>query len=438
MIFKASAPGRLDVMGGISDYSGALVLQMPLLETTEVEVEESRDEILRIESGHGDQSLGRCEIPLSEFLNACRNGEDFRALLKSKTNGNWAIYPAACLAVLVNHKGLVLTQGLHFRIRSSVPLGKGVSSSAAIEVATIRALAIWKGLSFEGTELAVLAQQAENQFVGAPCGLMDQLASGFGERGSLLPILCQPDVLFPPLGIPEGIRFFGLDSGVKHEVVGASYADVRTATSMGYSILAQHLGAAPSELRKAKESGHKSGLPFGGHLANIPVSKFNQDLIRRLPEKMTGKEFVSQFSETADPYARISPETEYSIRTCTKHPVEENLRTKQFRLFLQNYGLPESPKEEIASMLGELMFLSHASYSLCGLGHPRTDELVEMVRGSLGKGVFGAKITGGGSGGTVCVFSVGDEGKETVKRIHSEYSHKYEKKFLLIDPNRGA
>jgi L-arabinokinase len=133
MTSKASAPGRLDVMGGISDYSGALVLQMPLLETTEVEVEESKDEIIRIESGHGNQSLGRCEIPLSEFRNACQNGEDFRALLKSKTNGNWAIYPAACLAVLVNHKGLILTQGLHFRIRSSVPLGKGVSSSAAIE-----------------------------------------------------------------------------------------------------------------------------------------------------------------------------------------------------------------------------------------------------------------------------------------------------------------
>jgi galactokinase len=97
--------------------------------------------------------------------------------------------------------------------------------------------------------------------------------------------------------------------------------------------------------------------------------------------------------------------------------------------------MPEYEKEEILAMLGELMYLSHASYSLCGLGHPRTDELVEMVKSQKGNGVYGAKITGGGSGGTVCVLSSGKQGKDAVKSIHGNFNKKYGKSLLIIDPN---
>jgi len=435
MKFIGSAPGRLDVMGGISDYSGALVLQMPLSQTTEVEIEENSGEYLTIASSQGQNLLGEFEINWSKLKLLISDSELFRKEVLAQKNGKWAIYPLACFAVISREKGIDLPN-CQISIQSTVPLGKGVSSSAAIEVATIRAIAKMKNLVFKDTELAVLAQMAENQFVGAPCGLMDQLASAYGENGKLLPILCQPDVLSSGLAIPEGLSFYGIDSGIKHEVNGASYGDVRTAAAMGYAIIAQHLGTNFSDLIKARISGKKSELPFGGYLANISLSDFYTRFEKLLPEKLSGKDFLNQFRETSDLYAKIDPESVFSIRICTQHPIAEHQRTKQFKLLLEYSALTQNveKRERIMESMGELMFQSHASYSACGLGHPKTNELVEMVRQNLGSGVFGAKITGGGSGGTVCVLSDNRQGGNTVSHIHNQYQEKLGRSVLLIKP----
>jgi L-arabinokinase len=202
---------------------------------------------------------------------------------------------------------------------------------------------------------------------------------------------------------------------------------------MGYAILALEAGATVEDLSYARQTGDKSGLPFEGYLANLNLSEFVQKRAHLLPETISGAEFLSFYRETADPYAVINPSATYAVRICTRHPIEENLRTRQFRLLLSSFStVGQDEKEEALLVLGELMFGSHASYSLCGLGHPQTDQIVEMVRENLGKGVFGAKITGGGSGGTVCVLSVGEEGKETVNKIHSAYQEKLGRNVLLI------
>jgi len=240
--------------------------------------------------------------------------------------------------------------------------------------------------------------------------------------------------LFPVLPLPESIHFYGIDSGIKHQVVGASYADVRTATSMGYAILALEAGATVEDLKNARKAGHSKDLPFGGFLANLSLSDFNKNKAHLLPESIRGEEFLSFYKETADPYANIKPDSIYQVRVCTRHPIEENLRTQQFRLLLSSYaGIGHEKGKEFLPVLGELMFGSHTSYSLCGLGHPQTDQIVEMVRENLGQGVFGAKITGGGSGGTVCVLSVGEQGKETVQKIHAQYQESLGRPVLLIE-----
>ena len=434
MIYKGSAPGRLDVMGGISDYSGALVLQMPLSQTTEVEIEEVSGDYLRISSYQGQNVLGEFEINWSKLKPLISEPELFRNEVLSQNNGKWAIYPLACFAAIASEKGIDFP-ACHISIQSNVPLGKGVSSSAAIEVSTIRALVKMKNLEFEGTELAVLAQKAENKFVGAPCGLMDQLASAYGENGKLLPILCQPDLLSQAIAIPNGLKFYGIDSGIKHEVTGASYSDVRTSAAMGYSLIAQHLGVPAKDLKKAKCSGKKSELPFGGYLANISLSEFYTKFEKLLPEEISGGNFIEQFGETADPYARINPESIFNVKVCTLHPIAEHQRTKQFRFLLdysaniQEYKM----KEYVLETMGELMFQSHYSYSACGLGHPNTNDLVELVRENLGSGVYGAKITGGGSGGTVCVLSDNKIGNQTVEKIHEQYQIKTGKSVLLLN-----
>ena len=80
------------------------------------------------------------------------------------------------------------------------------------------------------------------------------------------------------------------------------------------------------------------------------------------------------------------------------------------------------------------MYLSHESYSSCDLGSPRTDELVALAHASAGKGIAGAKITGGGSGGTVCFLAQGEEGIEEVKKIHAYFSKKYQQDLSIFNP----
>jgi L-arabinokinase len=121
---------------------------------------------------------------------------------------------------------------------------------------------------------------------------------------------------------------------------------------------------------------------------------------------MTGAEFLARYSGTSDSVTTVDPSRRYSIRQATAHPVFENYRVHEFRSLLMT-----SPGEEQRVRLGELMLQSHASYSACGLGAPGTDLIVKLVRetGCEG-GLYGARITGGGSGGTVVVLGCADAG----------------------------
>ena len=128
---------------------------------------------------------------------------------------SWGIYLLGCVLVLMREKGARF-KGLRLLVDSAVPEGKGVSSSAAVEVATMQALAALAGIDLEPLELALLCQLAENRVVGAPCGIMDQAASAMGRSGSLLALLCRPAVVQGVLGLPPGAAVWGVDSGVRH------------------------------------------------------------------------------------------------------------------------------------------------------------------------------------------------------------------------------
>ena len=419
---EASAPGRLDVMGGIADYSGSLVLQMPLREATTVRAVFSVNPELRVTSADVGETF---TLHLTDFQ--VDSYENLRKTILAHPGGDWAGYVVGCLAVLVREKALPL-RGIEFWVKSEVPLGKGVSSSAALEVATLRALCQLYGIELPGTELPRLAQRAENLVVGSPCGLMDQLASCFGKRHHLLPILCQPDALRPPLPLPDGLRFVGLDSGIRHAVSGASYGQVRAAAFMGFTLMARLEGVLPDALATARRTGDWSGLPYGGFLCNISPSLFEERYAPYLPERLTGAAFRYQFGDTIDPVAPVSDDATYAVRACTRHPVYENFRVNAFAAALESLDLTRLPadaayRRRTLGLLGELMHQAHASYSACGLGNAHPDDLVRLVRrAGPAAEVYGAKITGGGSGGTVCVLAYGDTGLATARRILAEYA----------------
>jgi galactokinase len=115
---------------------------------------------------------------------------------------------------------------------------------------------------------------------------------------------------------------------------------------------------------------------------------------------MGGADFLARYGATGDPVTRVDPARTYAVRNPTAHPVFEHFRVRAFAELL---AAPRTPRR--SELLGEPMYQSHSSYSSCGLGSPGTDLLVQLVRKSdPGNGLYGAKITGGGSGGTVAVL----------------------------------
>jgi L-arabinokinase len=434
-VYTGIAPGRLDVMGGIADYSGSLVLQMPISQTTKVQVAIRHDGMFSLHSDSNDERVHHYQIHLSDITPT--DNVDYieaRNAIKAVAGGHWAIYCLGAFLVLAKECGIKLT-GADVKITGKVPLGKGVSSSAALEMATLKALAEAYQLTFEGTELARLGQLAENRVVGAPCGLMDQLASYHGKHGTLLPITCQPDILHPLLALPKGVHLVGIDSGVRHSVGGASYGDVRTAAFMGYSIIAQLLETKVEVLEAFRATGDSSKLPYGGYLANISPSDYEMRYRSALPDRIYGRDFIARYKVSTDTVTTIDPAKEYRVKVATRHPIYENYRTSLYRMLLERLSGEDADRKTILWQLGELMYLCHASYNACHLGSSATDELVERVkiRQKKGHGVYGAKITGGGSGGTVVVLCDGDLGLETAHNIAKSYGNERAMDLVFFD-----
>jgi L-arabinokinase len=226
---------------------------------------------------------------------------------------------------------------------------------------------------------------------------MDQMTCVFGEPHALMALLCQPAELQTPAPVPNDLAVWGIDSGQRHAVSGSDYGSVRASAFMGLRILADHV-AVP-----------------GGHLANLDPAEFER-VASHVPEAMIGAEFLARYDGTPDAMTTVLPERQYDIRAATAHPVYERRRAETFRELLL-----DSPAHESGVRLGTLMYESHASYGRCGLGSPGTDRLVELVKSAgPAAGLHGARITGGGSGGTVAVLGRPDA-SAAIGRIADQY-----------------
>jgi galactokinase len=185
--------------------------------------------------------------------------------------------------------------------------------------------------------------------------------------------------------LPEGVLAVGWPSGVKHAVSAAPYATARAAAFMGKKILEAHLGR-----------------PLG-YLTELSPSQVRGVSKEVLPPILLGAEFLAHHGGVDDPLSDIEPRRPYPVRAAVLFAVEENFRATLAVHLLRGFQTGE--RQEALEVVGELMYQSHAGYGSVGLGCPQTDAMAEAVRKrGPGRGFYGARVSGGGSGGTVVVF----------------------------------
>jgi len=277
------------------------VLQLPLAVATTVVLWPIEERTIDLLSVHGGRQPRRFSMSLEALLTGeLRDPTALAAWFAAREDDRWASYVIgvahACL-VRRDVAEVVRRGGFRMLIESEVPEGKGVSSSAALEVACLAVIAARYGVEMSGEEIATASQWAENHIAGAPCGIMDQMTSACGRRDRLLRLRCQPGTVEGHVDIPDGFRFYGIDSGIRHAVTGSDYGTVRTAAFMGYRLIADVAGL-PSSI----DAGNVRELDtrWSGYLANITPAEFESQFSAQLPERMTGAEFLRRYDGITD------------------------------------------------------------------------------------------------------------------------------------------
>jgi len=426
----ARAPGRLDVMGGIADYTGSLVCELPIDCGAAVAVQRRDDHRIVIQTFNEEMGEGaerRVELSMDEFYGtaALLPVETLQALFGGARH--WAAYFAGAFPVLAKQKKVTRrTTGVNIACYSTVPIGAGLASSAAVTCAALSALTAAFNIVLEPLEIAVLAQKIEQQLAGAPCGVMDQVTAMLGKKDHLLLLRCQPHNVEGYAPIPDGLVFAGIRSDVKHLVNGAAYRRARVSAFIAQAMIA----------RMYADFGVKKD-PTRGYLANVTPAMLEKYFRAILPERISGKAFIEAYGGTADRATAVDPAETYYPRAAAEHHIGENQRVQAFAGLIGELGRTgdAAARKELAIRAGALMVESHRSYSVnAHLGTSETDLLVELLmqRGA-DAGFYGAKITGGGNGGTVAVLAeAGDRVNAGLAEICAEYGKRTGLKPVLV------
>ncbi|MGY5134046.1 galactokinase [Streptomyces nigrescens] len=338
-----AAPGRVNLIGEHTDYNDGFVMPLALPHTTLAAASARTDGVLRLHSGGADGGI--VALRLDELRPWPETASEALETSRggAQRSGGWAAYPAGVVWAMREAGLPVGGADLHFE--STVPTGAGLSSSAALEVVTALALNDLYALGQEPQRLAQLAQRAENAFVGVPCGIMDQTAAACCTEGHALFLdtrdLTRRQVPFDLAG--EGLRLLVVDTRVKHELGDGAYAERRAGCERGARAL---------------------GVPA---LRDVPYAQ--------LPEALSGL--------AGDPV----------VQALVRHIVTENHRVEEVITHL-DAGRTRA--------IGPLLTAGHASLrDDFKISCPELDLAVDSA---LAAGALGARMTGGGFGGSAIVL----------------------------------
>jgi len=431
-LLLSRAPGRIDCMGGMADYSGALALQMTTDCCVYMAVGRRDDQKIHLESIHWEKDVGStsCQWPLSLLYQSDGQfvtPEKFRSQFEEHP---WAIYPSSVMLALLESGDIPhYAGGVTIMLQSDIPPAVGLASSAAIQVATAKAMSALFEVALDAGKLARACRAANAEIMGNELGLVDHLACLLGEANNLLQIRCQPDDVLGSLSMPQGATFAAVDVGIRLPIYHQRYVDNRASSMIGRFLIERILRMSGAV-----------GDPTGGYLANISPNEYVRRFRNELPVKLRGKDFLEYFGEPEDLEVHIEPNQIYKVRSRTEHHIYENDRTHRFMERIARAR--RTGEAEALTEAGELMYASHWSYGQrCGMGSIETDVLVNCIR-ELGsdRGLYGAKVTGGGCGGTVAVLMADDQNaRSALEQACNSYAEKTGRTpTILIGSSPGA
>jgi galactokinase len=346
----SQAPGRVNLIGEHTDYNDGFVLPAALPLRTRVELApHSRREVRAWSTAFADR-------PPVTF-----------PLETSAAAGDWADYVRGMVWAL---DGSRLDRGFDIRIESTVPVGGGLSSSAALLIAVGRAMREAFNLELDDKQLALLARKAETDFVGAPVGIMDQMACSLADTSGAL-FIDTRTLEYVRLSLPAVAELLVIDSGIRHSHASGDYRVRR------------------DECRRA------AGLLGVSSLREI--SEHDLPAIDALPDPFKGR---------------------------ARHVVTENARV---------LATVDALRADDVKKVGRLFIMSHASMrDDYAVSVPEVDALVESAQSI--DGVYGARLTGGGFGGAIVALTERGRAHAIGKSIVTEHNRRFPDRAAIVVP----
>jgi galactokinase len=346
----ADAPGRVNLIGEHTDYNGGFVLPTAIPQRTRVELAPRPNQTVRAISADVPGAAGALEYALG----AEQPGRDWLDYVQGVTQ----VVRAA------GHR----FPGFDLRITSQVPIGSGLSSSAALEVSLLRALRSAFRLGIDDVQLALLGQRAENHFVGAQCGIMDQMAASLADEHTALFLDCRT-LDYQRVPLPAGADLVVINSGVAHDHAAGDYNTRRAECEQACRLL----GVA--------------------QLRDLGVADLSR--LDALPEPLKRR---------------------------ARHVITEDDRVLRAVEALRAGDLP---------LLGRLFYESHRSMrDDYEVSVKEIDLLVDLAAGE--PAVYGARLTGGGFGGSVVLLARSGTGADVARRIAAAYAERSGRKPTVL------
>jgi galactokinase len=351
------AHGRVNLIGEHTDYNGGWVLPTAISQFTEVTLTPCEDKMVRVISGTDPKRGGSRELA---YELGCETKQS-----------TWIDYIQGATKILgeaARERGEKIT-GMRVEIKSTMPEGSGLSSSAALEISFMKAMRSAFNLSFKDVELARLAQRVENEFVGARVGIMDQMACSLAVSGEAL-FLDTKTLNYEQLKLPlDKMDILIINSGISHQL----------SASGGYN----------ERRAQCEEACKILGI---NELRDITLEELEQ---KTLPDLLMKR---------------------------ATHVVSENARVFAAVNAIKETNLPE---------LGRLFKLSHASMrDDYDVSISEIDLLVELCCKEAD--VYGARLTGGGFGGSIVAITQKDKAREVAQKVVSGYFEKTGKKATIL------